>query len=183
MNEMRQDTQAGAAGNVERFLTLTLDKELFAIDIYSVREILDMADITRIPHTPEYMRGVVNVRGTAVPVIDLKRKFSMGDITPTLNTRIVILEIKKADEISLIGAMADSVREVLELEMDKVDPPPSMGVSVKSEFIRGIGKHGEQFVLLLDASKVFSSEEVINLSQAQQQFAEAQAVESAEAVV
>ena len=88
---MAQDAQFGS----QRFLTLTLGEELFAIDIFSVREILDYTDITRIPQTPEYMRGVVNVRGNAVPVVDLRMKFGLGRVERTLNTRIVIVEIKK----------------------------------------------------------------------------------------
>ncbi len=144
----------------ERFLTLTLGDELFALDIYSVREILDMTDITRIPQTPEFMLGVVNVRGNAVPVIDLRLKFGMEKGETTLNTRIVILEIKRGEEMSTIGAMADSVKEVLELESDRIDPPPRMGASIRSDFIRGIGKQDNKFILILDINKVFSAEEL-----------------------
>lgn len=158
---MAQDAQYGS----QRFLTLTLGAELFAIDIFSVREILDFTDITRIPQTPEYMRGVVNVRGSAVPVVDLRMKFGLGQVERTLNTRIVIVEIKKDDAISVMGALADSVKEVLELETDRIDPPPRMGAAVRADFIRGIGKHGERFLLVLDVDKVFSSDEIQDLSQ------------------
>ncbi|KHK02755.1 chemotaxis protein CheW [Desulfovibrio sp. TomC] len=157
---MAQDAQYGS----QRFLTLTLGDELFAIDIFSVREILDYTDITRIPQTPEYMRGVVNVRGSAVPVVDLRMKFGLGQVERTLNTRIVIVEIKKDDTLSVMGALADSVKEVLELETDRIDPPPRMGAAVRADFIRGIGKHGERFLLVLDVDKVFSSDEVQDLS-------------------
>ena len=157
---MAQDAQYGS----QRFLTLTLGDELFAIDIFSVREILDYTDITRIPQTPEYMRGVVNVRGSAVPVVDLRMKFGLGQVERTLNTRIVIVEIKKDDSLSVMGALADSVKEVLELETDRIDPPPRMGAAVRADFIRGIGKHGERFLLILDVDKVFSSDEIQDLS-------------------
>jgi len=157
---MAQDAQYGS----QRFLTLTLGNELFAIDIFSVREILDYTDITRIPQTPEYMRGVVNVRGSAVPVVDLRMKFGLGQVERTLNTRIVIVEIKKDDALSVMGALADSVKEVLELETDRIDPPPRMGAAVRADFIRGIGKHGERFLLVLDVDKVFSSDEIHDLS-------------------
>jgi purine-binding chemotaxis protein CheW len=157
---MAQHAQYGS----QRFLTLTLGNELFAIDIFSVREILDYTDITRIPQTPEYMRGVVNVRGSAVPVVDLRMKFGLGQVERSLNTRIVIVEIKKDDTLSVMGALADSVKEVLELETDRIDPPPRMGAAVRADFIRGIGKHGDRFLLVLDVEKVFSSEEIQDLS-------------------
>lgn len=153
------------ASSTHRFLTLTLGDENFALDIYSVREILDMTDITRIPQTPEYMRGVVNVRGSAVPVIDLGLQFGLGRIETTINTRIVIIEIKRGEEISPIGAIADSVDEVLELEQDKIDPPPKMGASIKADFIQGIGKHNGKFVIVLDIHKVFSAEELSVLAE------------------
>lgn len=156
---------ADAPSGSQRFLTMTLGNELFAIDIFSVREILDYTDITRIPQTPEFMRGVVNVRGSAVPVIDLRMKFGLGRVERTLNTRIVIVEIKKDDVVSVMGALADSVKEVLELETDRIDPPPRMGAAVRADFIRGIGKHGDRFLLVLDVDKVFSSEEIQDLSQ------------------
>jgi purine-binding chemotaxis protein CheW len=137
-------------GGPERFLTLCLDKEHFALDIYAVREILDMTEITRIPQTPEYMRGVVNVRGSAVPVVDLRLKFGMPAAEQTLNTRIVILEIFRGETSAAIGAIADSVREVLEIEADRIDPPPRMGTGVKADFIRGIARHGDRFLIILD---------------------------------
>jgi purine-binding chemotaxis protein CheW len=150
-------------GGIERFLTLNLDKEHFALDIYSVREILDMTEITRIPQTPEYMRGVVNVRGSAVPVVDLRLKFGMPAAPRTLNTRIVILEITRGDTSAAIGAIADAVKEVLEIESDKIDPPPRMGTGVKADFIRGIARHDDRFLLVLDAEKVFTTDEILAL--------------------
>ncbi len=158
---MATEVQSGS----QRFLTMTLGDELFAIDIFSVREILDYTEITRIPQTPEFMRGVVNVRGSAVPVIDLRMKFGLGQVERTLNTRIVIVEIKRDDAVSVMGALADSVKEVLELETDRIDPPPRMGAAVRADFIRGIGKHGDRFLLVLDVDKVFSSDEFLDLAQ------------------
>lgn len=158
---MATDAPSGS----QRFLTMTLGNELFAIDIFSVREILDYTDITRIPQTPDFMRGVVNVRGNAVPVVDLKMKFGLGQVEQTLNTRIVIVEIKRDDMVSVMGALADSVKEVLELETDRIDPPPRMGAAVRADFIRGIGKHGDRFILVLDVDKVFSSDEIMDISQ------------------
>jgi len=147
-----------------RFLTFTLGEVFFALDISSVREILDLQDITRIPGAPDYMRGVVNVRGTAVPVMDLRMKFGLGRVEKTLNTRVVIVEIIKNEATSVVGAMADSVKEVLELEPEAIDPPPAMGATVRTDFIRGIGKHGGRFILILDVDKVFTSEEILDVA-------------------
>lgn len=143
-----------------RFLTFTLGEAFFALNISSVREILDLQDITRIPGAPDFMRGVVNVRGAAVPVMDMRRKFGLGQVEKTLNTRVIIVEITRNDSTAVVGAMADSVKEVLELEQDAIDPPPAMGAAVRTDFIRGIGKHGGRFILILDVDKVFSTDEI-----------------------
>jgi purine-binding chemotaxis protein CheW len=143
-----------------KYLTFTLGEELFALDIASVREIQDVTEITRIPKTPEFMRGVVNLRGNAVPVMDLRQKFGMERTERTINTRIVILEIRRGEGISLIGSLADSVKEVFEMEAEAVDPPPRMGTSVRADFIQGIGKQNGKFVLILDIDKVFTEREL-----------------------
>lgn len=157
---------------VDRYLTLSLGDDFFALDINSVREILDMTDITRIPQTPNFMRGVVNVRGSAVPVIDLRLKFGLTAGERTLNTRIVIMEIGEGDSQSAIGAIADSVKEVLELEAGNIDPPPRMGMNLSADFIKGIGKHNGKFILILDVNKVFTSEEILSLSQVEDALSE-----------
>ena len=148
-----------------RLLTLTLDNVYFALDIHSVREILDMTDITSIPHTPEYMRGVVNVRGSAVPVVDLRLKFGLPAVERTLNTRIVILEIPRGDGVAAIGAIADSVKEVLEVEASRIDPPPRMGTGIRADFIKGISRQDDRFLLILDAARVFTSDEILSLEE------------------
>jgi len=146
-----------------RFLTLTLGKDMFALDIAAVREILDMTDITRIPQTPPAVRGVVNVRGAAVPVIDLRLRFGMEEAERTVNTRIVIVEIPNGDGVTVLGAIADSVKEVLEMEPEAIAPPPAMGASVNTDFLRGIGKADGRFILVLDIAKVLGSDEVLSL--------------------
>jgi len=146
-----------------RFLTFTLGREMFALDITSVREILDMTDITRIPQTPAAVRGVVNVRGAAVPVIDLRLRFGMEEAQRTVNTRIIIVEIPSSDGVTVLGAIADSVKEVLEMEAGAIAPPPAMGVSVKTEYLRGIGKADGRFILVLDIAQVLGTDEVLAL--------------------
>lgn len=149
----------------ERYLTFTVAKELFAIPITSVREILDMAEITRIPQMPQAMRGVVNVRGTAVPVVDLGLRFGSQATEHTVNTRIIIVEIPTAQSVVTLGAIADSVKEVLELDPASIAPPPPMGTKVGTAFLRGIGKRDETFILLVDIDKVLRAEEISMLDQ------------------
>jgi purine-binding chemotaxis protein CheW len=146
----------------DRYLTLTLGEALFAISIHSVREILDYLNITRIPHSPDCMQGVVNVRGSAVPVIDLGCKFGLDPVGRTQNTRIVIVELHRDDRVTLAGALADSVREVLEIDPAAIAPPPVSGDGV----LRGIVRAGERFVLILDVEKVFPNDAVFDLQEA-----------------
>jgi len=152
--------------NSSKYLTFAMASEFYAIEISSVREVLDMTDITRLPRTPEFMRGVVNLRGNAVPVIDLRLKFGMGKTERTIHTRIVIMEIEAEEEVWLLGAMADSVKEVLEIEESMIDPPPRMGTSIRTEFLSGLAKHDGRFILLLDTKKVFSTEELSAVQEA-----------------
>lgn len=146
-----------------RYLTFTLGKDMFALDIACVREILDMTEITRIPQAPEAVRGVVNVRGAAVPVVDLRLRFGMEPCEQTVHTRIIIVEIPAGDSLMVLGAIADSVKEVLELEPEAIAPPPSMGAGVGTDFLRGIGKTGDRFILILDIAKVLGSTEMLSI--------------------
>jgi len=151
-----ENIESACAG---RYLTLTLGQAIFAIAIHSVREILDDRAITPIPHSPDCMMGVVNVRGTAVPVVDLGCKFGLASVAHTQNTRIVIVELGRDDRTSLAGALADSVREVLEIDAAAIAPAP---VSAGG-FLRGIAREGERFLLVLDMDKVFPSQEMFDL--------------------
>ncbi|MBF0285213.1 MAG: chemotaxis protein CheW [Magnetococcales bacterium] len=150
-----------AQGSSSRVLTFTLDHEHFALDIFTVREILDVSDITRIPQAPEFMLGVVNLRGNAVPVMDLRRRFGMPPAARTVNSRIIIMEMLQGGETTLIGALADSVKEVLELDSGQIEPPPRMGTRVPIDFITGIGKQGDRFILLLNGERVFALDAVL----------------------
>ncbi|MEO5331130.1 MAG: chemotaxis protein CheW [Magnetococcus sp. YQC-5] len=145
-----------------RVLTLTLDAELYAMDIFSVREILDVSQITRIPQAQDCMLGVVNLRGNAVPVMDLRRRFGLPGGQRTVNSRIIIMELVNGQDTHLIGAMADSVKEVLELDPAHVAPPPRMGTRAPTDFITGICRYNDKFIVVLDASKVFSMEDLAN---------------------
>lgn len=143
-----------------QFITFRLGDELFAINVTQVREVLDLTQITKVPTAPDYMRGVVNVRGRAIPVVDLRRKFGLPPVDDTVNTRIVVLELQLDGESTTLGGIADSVHEVIELEAAQIDPPPSIAMRWRTEFIRGMGKRGDQFVIILDIGAVFSSDEL-----------------------
>ncbi len=144
-----------------QYLTFILDGELFALDISKVREVLDYTKITRVPQMPEFMLGVINLRGSVVPVIDMRTKFGMNKIDRTVNTCIVIVEVTLDNDNVILGALVDSVQEVFELDPEQIEPPPKIGMRLKTEFIKGMGKKEEKFIIILDIDRVFSSEELI----------------------
>ncbi|MCP4754944.1 MAG: chemotaxis protein CheW [Proteobacteria bacterium] len=149
-----------------QFLAFKLDEEVFAFDISKVREVLEFDTVTKVPQTPEMMKGVINLRGSVVPVIDMRTKFGMGETEKTVNTVIIIIEIDLDEESTMIGALVDSVNEVMDLDTDHIEPPPKIGAKLNTEFIRGMGKQGDQFIIILDIEKIFSSEELAEVQQA-----------------
>ena len=150
----------GAVTETAQYLTFTLDDEVFALDIGKVREVLDYTAVTRVPRTPEFMCGVINLRGNVVPVVDMRLKFGLSATEKGVNTCIIIVEVKVDDETTVLGALADSVQEVLDLDPDQVEPAPRIGTRLNIEFIRGMGKRDEGFVMILDVDRVFSVEEL-----------------------
>jgi purine-binding chemotaxis protein CheW len=143
-----------------QYLTFKLDDEVFALDISKVREVLDFTTITKVPRTPEFMRGVINLRGSVVPVVDLRLKFGMTKTENTVNTCIIIVEVTVDDETTVLGALTDSVQEVLDLEPGHIEPAPKIGTRLNTEFIKGMGKRDSNFIIILDIDKVFSIEEL-----------------------
>jgi purine-binding chemotaxis protein CheW len=143
-----------------QYLTFRLDSETFALDISKVREVLDFTTVTKVPQTPDFMLGVINLRGNVVPVVDMRLKFNMSGTEATVNTCIIIVEIELDRETTVLGALADSVQEVLELDPDQIEPPPRIGTRLKTQFIKGMGHQGSQFIIILDIDKVFSAEEL-----------------------
>ncbi|MGE4290834.1 MAG: chemotaxis protein CheW [Desulfovibrio sp.] len=161
-----------------QYLTFTLGKEIFALDISTVREVLELIHVTRIPRTPDYMRGVINLRGHAVPVVGMRRKLNMKEIDDTINTCIIIVEVEFEGERTILGALVDSVREVFEMPPDAIEAAPKMGAAVKSEYIKGMGRQADDFIIILDIARIFSAEELAAVQKLGQQApapAEAQA--------
>ncbi len=145
---------------VVQYLSFNLDKELFSVKVEQVREVLELQSITRIPKTPDFMRGVINVRGSVVPVVDLRLKFGMQAVETTVDTCIIVVEVQLDGEAVVLGILVDSVEEVIDLEQDQIEPPPKIGTKLSTEFIRGIGKREDNFVILLDIDRMFSAEEI-----------------------
>lgn len=151
---------ATAMTETTQFLTFTLAGDVFAIDVTMAKEVLDLVDVTRVPQTPEYMLGVINLRGSVVPVIDMRRKFGMPAAEQTRDTCIVVVEVDVDGDSVVVGALADSVREVLDLEPSQIEPPPRIGTRLNTEFIKGMGNLDGRFVIILDINRVFSAEEL-----------------------
>ncbi len=151
---------------MRQYLTFKLGDEIFALDVAKVREVLDFTSVTRVPRTPAFMRGVINLRGSVVPVVDLRLTFGMTSTQKTVNTCIVVVEVTLDGESVVVGALADSVEEVIDLEPDQIEPPPTIGASVRTEFIQGIGKRETGFLIILDIDGVFSAAELGSLKAA-----------------
>lgn len=143
-----------------QYLTFKLGNEIFATDVAKVREVLDLTSITAVPRTPPFMRGVINLRGSVVPVVDLRLCFDMSRTESTRNTCIVVVEVLLEGEATVIGALADSVEEVIDLEPEQIQPAPRIGAQIRTDFIKGMGKRDTQFIMILDIDKVFSAEEM-----------------------
>lgn len=144
---------------VHQYLTFNLGEELFALDIARVREVLEYTTVTALPRSPEFMRGVINLRGSVVPVVDMRLAFGMPRTEQTVSTCVIIVELEAEGETIAMGAMADSVQEVIELEPGRIEPAPKIGVKPCNRFIKGMGKHNGRFVIILDSDMVFTEEE------------------------
>ena len=142
-----------------QYLSFRLEDEIFALNVNQVREVLDWTSITFVPRSPNFMRGVINVRGSVVPVADLRQKFGMSETLKTLDTRIIVMELELDGEVTILGAMADAVQEVMELGPEQIEKPPKVGSRWKTEYIKGIGKSNEKFVIILNMERIFSSEQ------------------------
>jgi len=148
-----------------QYLTFKLEEEIFALDVAKVREILEYTNITKVPQTPDFMRGVINLRGSVVPVIDLRLKFGMTSTEQTVNTCIIVTEVEMDGETILLGALADSVQEVNEMEPAQIEAAPHIGTKLNTDFIKGMGKQDNRFVMILDIDKVFSSDDLASISE------------------
>ncbi|MGR3303332.1 MAG: chemotaxis protein CheW [Candidatus Scalindua sp.] len=144
-----------------KFLTFVLGSEVYGIEILRVREIMGLMGITTVPQTPDYMKGVLNLRGKVIPVIDLRLKFSMPEEEHTKETCIIVAEVNNTS----IGIIVDSVSEVLDIKSGEIEETPSFGQGIDTDFIMGLGKTKDKIIILLDIEKVLSSEDLETVEQ------------------
>lgn len=165
-----------------QYLSFTLRDEDFAVEIFKVREVLDVATLTRIPRMPSYLCGVINLRGNVVPVVDLGLKLGMEPVQKTINTCIMIMEIEVEAESApvLMGVLTDAVQAVLELDQANIEAVPRMGTNLNTDFIKGMGRHEDKFLILLDIDKVLASEGEATLRDAEAGVPAAQPPEAGE---
>ncbi len=158
---------AGNQGS-QQYLTFTLNSEVFAIGILNIKEIIEYGALTEIPMMPEFIRGVINLRGAVVPVVDLSARFGGHQTTVARRTCIVIVEMTHVIDDSEvrqdIGIVVDSVNEVLEIPPAEIEPPPSFGARIRADFIQGMGKVAGKFVIILNIDRVLSVDEMAQLA-------------------
>jgi purine-binding chemotaxis protein CheW len=155
---------ATAIAEAVQVLTFKLGGEVYALDIAKVREVLDFTTATKVPRTPDFMRGVINLRGSVVPVVDLRLKFGMSATEKTVNTCVIITEVTVDGDAVVLGCLADSVQEVLNLEPGSISPAPKIGTALQTQFIAGMGQRDERFIIILDIDKIFSADELAAVS-------------------
>lgn len=151
---------------VSQYLTFKLGNEEYALDVADVREVLEqrLNHVTKIPRTPDYLRGVINVRGSVVPVVDMRLKFNMKETEETIDTCIIVIEVllegSRDGKTTILGVLADSVQEVVDLEPEQIEAAPEIGNQLKTEFITGIGKKDDKFIIILKINKILTSKEL-----------------------
>jgi purine-binding chemotaxis protein CheW len=157
---------ANGAGHEQQgqYLTFMLGGEIFAIGILSIKEIIEYGNLTEVPRMPEFIRGVINLRGAVVPVIDLGSRFGKQQSAVSRRTCIVIIEVSHEEEQHVVGVMVDAVNEVLDISPGEIEPAPSFGAKIRADFIRGMGKVNGKFVIILDVDHVLSMDEMSSLA-------------------
>lgn len=159
--EANGTVKAGTA-TAGKYLTFQLDREAYGIEILKVQEIIGMMHVTRVPKTPDFVRGVINLRGKVIPVIELRRKFALGDKPDTERTCIVVVQVAKTPGL-IMGLLVDEVSEVLSVSADQIEASPSFGIETATDFLLGMGKVGRKVVMLLDVDRVLADEESASL--------------------
>jgi purine-binding chemotaxis protein CheW len=167
-HESDRSGSGGNAGLQERagqYLTFALGNEVYGLEILKVQEIIGMTTVTKVPRTPDFLRGVINLRGKVIPVVDLRTKFGMESHEDTNLTCIIVVQVMRDNQQVTMGVIVDEVAEVLDVRGDQIEPPPSFGTSTQTEFISGMGKVGSKVIILLDTDRVLSWGEVDEISE------------------
>ena len=152
--------------SLSQYLTFNMASEKYGVDVTNVRNILENTSITKLPKTPGFLLGVLNDRGGVLPVVDLRLKFGMPKGETTIDTCVIVVETAFDTQAIFIGVLVDSVEEVIDLEVENIEPPPRIGTGLNIDFIQGMGKRGEQFITLLNIAKVFSDDDRTQLETA-----------------
>ncbi|HEX8949097.1 MAG TPA: chemotaxis protein CheW [Dissulfurispiraceae bacterium] len=146
----------GRTGEIQEYVTFCLNEEMYAMDALQVQEIIELANITKVPHLPGFLKGVINLRGTIIPVVDLKMKFGMDVGEYRKHTCVIVTEFSGG----VMGVIVDSVSDVMHMPAEAIAATPSFGTRIRTDFIRGMGRIGDNLVLVLDVDRVLSDDEV-----------------------
>lgn len=148
---------------VNSYLSFQIGTEIFAANVSSIINILEMTKITRVPKSPAFMKGVINLRGSVLPVLDTRIKFGLPETDYTTNTCILVIELNSKNEKLQMGAIVDNVQEVLELSENDIQPPPNIGTNFDSSFLVGMANKENNFIMIIDVNKVFADESILNI--------------------
>lgn len=147
------------------YLSFRLGEEIFAIHVAKVHKILELSSITEVPKAPDYMKGVINLRGSVLPVIDSRVKFGMSPVEKTKNTSILVIEVEISGETVMVGMLVDAVHAVLKIDKEDLLPPPKIGNRYKSDFISNMAKVKDKFFIVLNMDEVFSTDDHVNIKE------------------
>jgi purine-binding chemotaxis protein CheW len=155
-----------AALDDNQFLTFGIDGDVYAIPVSKVQEVLEYIKPVRLPKTAPYLKGLINIRGTGIPVVDLRMRFDMPELEVTSDTAIIVVEIFQASgDMLIIGALTDEVHEVIQIEAEQQEPAPRFGSKIDASFIKSIGKKDGAFIIILDVDRIFSQDETAAIAE------------------
>ncbi len=168
MTETRDEKANQDRNQARQYLTFRMDNEQYAASVMEVESVLEYTEITKIPGTERSMKGVINLRGRALPVIDLRIKVGLEEKEVSQDTAIVVLNMEQEEETLTMGVMVDAVQEVIPIEEDQIQPAPQIGLKIDSSFIRGITNQDEQFIIILNIRQIFTAQELEVMSRVQE---------------
>lgn len=155
---------ADLSGLAGKYLTFTIGEEIYGLEILKVQEIIGLMNITRVPRTPEYVRGVINLRGKVIPVVELRNKFNLPSAEDTERTCIIVVQVAKEDGVVIIGILVDEVSEVVDVNSAQLEPSPDFGSSINTSYILAMGKVNNNVVILLDVDRVLNASELTTVT-------------------
>lgn len=154
---------------IGKYLTFSIDGETYGIYVMNVLEIVGLGEMTRIPRTPDFVRGIINLRGKVIPVLDLKKRFNSGSVSETARTPIIIVEVKSGGKASAMGLLVDNVSDVMVVTHENLEPLPSFGIELNTEFIEGLARFDDDVVTLLNIDRVLTNTEMIDIRKVKEQ--------------